>query len=223
MFLLPELAGCRGVQQKGYHTLDVLDHSLAALEYAARKGYNRAVRLAALFHDIGKRETAGKDELGIWTFYQHEQRSAETARVIMGRLRYPNAVTGEVVHLIREHMFHYEDSWGDAAVRRFLIRAGQENIDELFRLRLCDSYAQARKEPLPQSLLPLRRRIEQELAKKTALCLKDLAVTGRDLITAGICRPGKEMGIMLNRLLEAALEDPALNTKENLLTIAKNL
>jgi putative nucleotidyltransferase with HDIG domain len=227
-YLLPELAACRGVEQKGYHTLDVLDHSLAALEYAARKDYSRAVRLAALFHDIGKRETAAKDELGIWTFYQHEQRSAEITAAIMGRLRYPNQITGEAVHLIREHMFHYDESWGDAAVRRFLIRAGAENLeggnlDQLFRLRLCDSYAQARKEPDPQTLLPLRRRIERELAKKTALGLKDLAVTGRDLITAGISSPGKEMGIMLKRLLEAVIEDPALNTKETLLAIARKL
>ena len=222
-FLLPELAACRGVEQKGYHTYDVLDHALAALEYAAARRYTRPVRLAALFHDLGKRETAQKDEAGIWTFYQHERRSEELTLAIMRRLRYPNETAAHTAHLVREHMFHYDESWGDAAVRRFLIRAGTEYLDDLLELRLCDGYAQARREPDPVGLLPFRRRLERELAKKTALGLKDLAVSGRDLIAAGIAVPGKQLGVTLSRLLEAVIEDPAQNTRETLLAIAKNL
>jgi putative nucleotidyltransferase with HDIG domain len=220
--ILPELAACRGVEQKGYHKFDVLDHSVYALEAAARNGYEHEVRLAALFHDIGKPAAARKDneESGVWTFYQHERHSAEMTAVILRRLRYPNAVAENVVHLIKEHMFNYEDNWGNAAVRRFLARVGKENIEPLFRLRLADGFGQGRVEPDPRGLMPFMRRLEAQMT--TALSVKDLAISGKDLIEAGIA-PGKGMGLILGRLLEAVLDDPALNEKEKLLEIAAKM
>jgi putative nucleotidyltransferase with HDIG domain len=220
--ILPELAVCRGVEQKGRHVFDVLDHSFYALEYAAAKGYPLPVRLAALFHDIGKPSTAAQDPDGNRTFYLHEQRSAEMTETLMRRLRYPNMLTRQVVHLVREHMFYYEDTWGDAAVRRFIIRVGEAALNDLFMLRLCDTYAISRNDPSPASLMPLRRRIETVLAKTVALSLKNLAVNGNDLIAAGV-EPGKRLGIILDNLLQTVIDDPALNTRENLLTIARNL
>jgi putative nucleotidyltransferase with HDIG domain len=217
--ILPELAECRGVEQRERHAFDVLDHSLYALEYAAAKNYPRHVRLAALFHDIGKPPARNPAE---GTFYQHEQRSAEMTEALMRRLRYPNLLTAHVVHLVREHMFHYEDNWTDAAVRRFIIRAGEPALNDLFLLRLCDSYAKARLSPNPASLMPLRRRIEAVLEKSVALSLKNLAINGKDLIASGI-EPGKRLGIILDELLQAVIDDPALNTREKLLAIARNL
>jgi putative nucleotidyltransferase with HDIG domain len=220
--ILPELASCRGVEQKGRHAFDVFDHSLYALEYAAAKDYPRPVRLAALFHDIGKPPAAAKDLDGNWTFYLHDKYSAEMTESLMRRLRYPNQLTGQVVHLVKLHMFNYDDSWGDAAVRRFIIRAGEGTLNDLFMLRLCDTYAIRRIPPNPANLEPFRRRIETVLEKSTALGLKDLAVNGNDLIAAGIA-PGKRLGIILDGLLQAIIEDPALNTREKLLAIALNL
>jgi putative nucleotidyltransferase with HDIG domain len=218
----PELAACRNVDQKGRHTFDVLDHSFYALEYAAAHDYPHTVRLAALFHDIGKPRTAAEDGAGIRTFYQHERHSAEMTEALMRRLRYPNAPAAEVVHLVKEHMFHYEDTWKEAAVRRFYIRVGPSALNNLFMLRLCDAYATALVEPGPASLMPLRRRIETMLEKSTALSLKDLAVDGNDLIATGL-RPGKRLGVILDELLQAVIDDPALNTREALLPIARNL
>jgi poly(A) polymerase/tRNA nucleotidyltransferase (CCA-adding enzyme) len=77
-------------------------------------------------------------------------------------------------------------------------------------------------EPDARSLEPLRRRIETMREKSTALCLKDLAVNGSDLIAAGL-RPGKRLGVILDELLQAVIDDPALNTRETLLAIAQNL
>ncbi|MDR1095832.1 MAG: HD domain-containing protein [Spirochaetaceae bacterium] len=220
--ILPELAVCRGVEQKGRHAFDVLDHSFYALEYAAAKDYPRPVRLAALFHDIGKPPAAAQDPDGTWTFYLHDQYSAEMTESLMRRLRYPNHLTGQVVRLVKEHMFNYDDSWGDSAVRRFIIRAGEAALNDLFMLRLCDTYAIRRMPPNPANLAALRQRIETVLEKSAALGLKDLAVNGDDLIAAGIA-PGKRLGIILNGLLQAVIEDPALNTREKLLVIALNL
>ncbi|GHV60587.1 HDIG domain-containing protein [Spirochaetia bacterium] len=220
--ILPELADCRGVDQKGYHQFDVLDHSLLACDYAGRAGYPLEVGLAALFHDIGKPAVRKLDEAGIWTFYQHEKISAEITRKILTRLRYSNAQIDSTCHLIAEHMFHYEETWSDAAVRRFIISAGEENLENLYRLRRCDAYGMAGTEPGGDFLLPLVRRVDTVLAGGNAFSLKDLAVSGRDLLAAGV-KPGKNVGIILNELLETVVDDPDSNTREKLLEIAENL
>jgi putative nucleotidyltransferase with HDIG domain len=217
---LPELAACRGVEQKGYHRFDVLDHSLLACDYAAAQGFPLRVILAALFHDLGKVRTRELKD-GVWTFYSHERESARLARNILTTYRYPNAVTGAAVRLIEEHMFFYEDAWTDAAVRRFIIRVGEENLKDLYALRRSDAYGTAGAPPSPALLLPLMRRIEAVLAQSRAFSLIDLAVSGKDLMALGV-KPGPGMGIILNELLETVVDDPALNSKEKLLEIAAN-
>jgi putative nucleotidyltransferase with HDIG domain len=220
--LLPELSRCRGVDQGGFHRFDVLDHSLLACDYAARTKAPPQVRLAGLFHDIGKALTQQSDGAGGYTFYGHEGESARLAGEIMTRLRCPKALTDQAVHLIAEHMFHYEDSWGDAAVRRFIIRAGEDRLGDLFALRLADTYAHAGTEPGGDLLVPLIRRIDAVLAQGRAFTLRDLAVSGRDLGEIGIA-PGPRMGAVLRELLEAVVNDPELNRRERLLEIAGNL
>ncbi|MDR3123080.1 MAG: CCA tRNA nucleotidyltransferase [Treponema sp.] len=219
--VLPELAACRGVEQKGFHHFDALDHSLLACDYAARLEAPQPVRLAALFHDIGKPATRRLDESGVWTFYGHEKVSATLARNIGLRLRYPNTLIDRMVHLIAEHMFHYEETWTDAAVRRLIIRVGEENLEDMYALRRADAYATAGMES-PGLLATLISRVDRVLAQGRALSLRDLAVSGTDLMGIGV-KPGKHLGIILRELLEAVLEDPELNTREKLLEIAGKL
>ena len=119
-------------------------------------------------------------------------------------------------------MFHYTGDWSDAAVRRFIIRAGEENLAGLYKLRMADAYAAGGTEPDPEGLLPLMGRVETILSSREALSLKDLAVSGDDLKAAGI-RPGKTMGIILRELLETVIDDPELNSRERLLEIAGKL
>jgi putative nucleotidyltransferase with HDIG domain len=220
--ILPELAACRNIDQKGFHRFDVLDHSLLACDYAARLEAPLPVRLAALYHDIGKLPVRQIDESGVWTFYQHEKVSASMARDIGRRLRYPNAVIDRTAHLVEEHMFHYDDTWSDAAVRRLIIRAGEDCLDDLYALRRCDTFAAAGAERDPGFLAPLISRVDAVLAQGRALSLKDLAVSGKDLMAIGV-PPGPRMGIILNELLEAVVEDPEQNTRETLLEIAGRL
>jgi putative nucleotidyltransferase with HDIG domain len=219
--VLPELASCRGVEQKGFHRFDVLDHSLLACDYAARLEASRQVRLAALFHDIGKPASRRADDSGVWTFYGHEKISAELARNICARLRYPNALINSVAHLIEEHMFHYDATWTDAAVRRLIVRVGEANLEDMRALRRADAYATAGVENAG-FLAPLVGHIDRVLAQGRALSLRNLAVGGADLIAAGVKR-GKPMGIILKELLETVLDDPELNTREQLLEIALQL
>jgi putative nucleotidyltransferase with HDIG domain len=219
---LKELAGCRGVEQKGYHNFDVLDHSLIACDYAAANGYSHELRLASLLHDIGKPPVREPDESGVWKFYRHEEIGAGLCLKILRRLRYSNDVIDSVCHLVKEHMFHYTEEWSDAAVRRFIARAGESCLEDLYRLRRADAFALAGKETAPLNLAELADRVEKILAEKHAFTLKDLAVSGKDLMEIGI-ESGKTMGIILDELLETVLDDPAQNTKDKLLEIAGNI
>jgi hypothetical protein len=119
-------------------------------------------------------------------------------------------------------MFHYEENWSDAAVRRFIIRAGEANLEKLYRLRRADAYAMNAEAVAPELLLPLVTRVEKILAGSRALSLKDLAVSGKDLMALGI-KPGKTMGLILNELFETIVNDPGANKREKLLEIAEKL
>jgi hypothetical protein len=178
--------------------------------------------LAALLHDIGKPAARALDSSGVYTFYRHEEESAALALDILRRFKYSNDIVERTIHLIREHMFHYEETWTDAALRRFIIRAGAENLPALYALRRADAYGTTGRAPPPDLLLPLMERANSVLERKEALSLRDLAINGNDLMPLGI-RPGRTMGRILHELLEAVLADPELNTREKLLEIAEKI
>jgi tRNA nucleotidyltransferase/poly(A) polymerase len=215
----PELAACRGVEQRGMHVFDVLDHLYACVDAAPPE---LILRLSALLHDVGKPEAKVERPEADPTFYRHEEFSAKSAEAIMKRLRFPNATIDEVVHLIRSHMFSYDESWSDAAVRRFLARVGPEHLDSLFALRIADGTGIIGRPVDPRSLDPLRARVDAVLAAKEALGLGDLAVKGADLASIGM-PPGPKMGMMLKELLETVIDDPKLNERARLLEIANKL
>lgn len=220
---LPELCNCRGVLQKGFHAFDVLDHLLYTVDGAPQD--NLLVRLASLLHDVAKPAVRTFDEKNqCYTFYNHEAVSCKMAKDILTRLRFCSKDIDYVCHLIKQHMFFYEDSWTDSAVRRFLVRINYAQnakvLDDLFFLRLADIYGMQRQKAPIESLLPFKKRIDGIIAKDNALSLKDLAVSGKDLIAIGI-PSGKQLGIVLNELFNTVLDDPASNTKDALLEIAK--
>ncbi len=214
---IPELSQCRGVEQKGRHRYDVLDHLYHSC--AAAPCDDAVVRLAALFHDIGKCRTRNTDKNGTYTFYHHESEGAAMTKTIMERLKFPNKTITDTVHLIRLHMFHYEPVWTDAAVRRFMVSAGIEHLDRLFQLRRADSLAITGTRESHRDLAELRSRIDAILAEKHVLSLRDLAINGNDLKEAGI-RNGPAIGTILQELLETVLDDPGLNSRDTLLDIA---
>ncbi len=217
--LLPELLAGRGCGQKGDHRFDVLDHLYHSVDAAPK---NLTLRLAALFHDIGKPQVKVESGQGEINFHRHELVSASMASKIMKRLKYPNNTIAEVSHLVRHHMFNYSEEWSDAAVRRFVAAVGRENLEPLFLLRCADTAGTKGTSPDPRTLDPFRRRIEQLLAQDSALGLKDLKINGDDLAQVGIPR-GPIMGRILAELLETVLDDPGQNDREILLRIAKGI
>ncbi|MBQ4379082.1 MAG: HD domain-containing protein [Treponema sp.] len=235
---IPELAVCRNCSQKdarSFHVFDVLDHNLYACDGAPKE--KLTIRLSALFHDIGKvkARTVEKREIPegsgnqfeIIHFYRHEIYSSEIVRPLLTRLKFPNSIIESVSHLVENHMFHFQEDWSDAAIRRFIVKVGKEYLEDIFDLRLADMYGKYRKKPEPGSegikqLVMLKDRIKEILEKETALSLKDLAVNGNDLIKAGI-PAGKRLGVILNELFQCVLDDPEMNEKEKLLEVARNL
>jgi tRNA nucleotidyltransferase (CCA-adding enzyme) len=216
--ILPELYRTRLTPQDRGVDKNVLDHSIRTA--AAAPPESLTLRLAALFHDIGKYDTQDGTPPGPLSFHGHEVVSAEETSTILKRLRYPNAVVDNVCHLIRHHMIRYEDSWSDGAVRRFVRTIGRDNLDSWFALRRADALGKG--VPLKGSpgLRSLSARIETVLTEDSALSVGDLAISGEDLAALGIPR-GPEMGVVLRALLEAVLDDPEQNQPEQLKTIAK--
>jgi putative nucleotidyltransferase with HDIG domain len=213
--VLPELAACIGVTQNRYHAYDVYRHTLATVDAAPPS--SRIVRWAALLHDIGKPGTRAGSE-GAATFHGHERLGADLARRRLEALRFPQADTERIVHLVREHMFDYHEGWGDAAVRRWVRRVGEPAIGDLMRLRRAD--AEGAGLPPHDSGEPTQAflaRIESVLASGRVLHVRDLPVSGEDVMRVLGCAPGPRVGEVLDRLLEHAIEDPANATREALL------
>ncbi len=228
---IPEFDICRNCHQsdmRGFHEFDVADHLFYAVDGAPQD--NLTVRLAAFYHDIGKPESMTKEDFQgneIIHFHGHESISAEKALASMKHLKFSNAQIEKVCHLVKEHMFHYETSWSEAAVRRFIIRIGLENFDDLLYLRLADVHGMHNTpmqegSPSYNLLVELKTRIEDEQKKNASLSLKDLKANGRDLIESGI-PAGKIMGAILKELFDSVIESPDMNEKEKLLCLAKNI
>ena len=182
------------------------------------------IRLAGLFHDIGKPATLTVDEDGITHFYGHPAVGEEMARKILRRLRFDNDTVAVVTRLVRYHDYVNDVIPDLRIVRRAVNKIGEDIFPLLFPVKRADILAQSdylRTEKLEN--LELWKKLYQEmLEKKQCVSLKTLAVTGRDLIDTGM-KPGRELGEMLQQLLELVLEHPEQNTREQLLEKVKEL
>jgi putative nucleotidyltransferase with HDIG domain len=212
--VLPELAAQRGVPQNKISGQDLWDHTLATVDATPN---HPIVRLAALLHDIGKPATQADGH-----FYGHETVGAEQARALLDRLHEPRIVTNQVGHLVRQHMFRYEPSWTDSAVRRFIGKVRADSIDDLFALREADN-AGSGVDREADGLDELRARVEAELRSGPALDRAALAIDGDDLIAELGLAPGRAMGRVLEALVERVIEEPGLNEAPTLLLLARDL
>lgn len=212
--LLPELAALRGVPQGKPLPGDALDHSLRTAD--ALPAANRVLRLAGLLHDLGKATT-----LADGRFVGHEVVGADQAASVMRRLRFSSRDVERVVRLVRQHMFNYDPSWSDAAVRRFIRRVGIDEVDDLFALREADNVASGAVEPESGGMRELRARIETQ--QHAPLEAAQLALDGHDLQRELGLEPGPRIGEILGRLLDLVLVDPARNERSVLLEHARGM
>ena len=213
-FIAPELRQGIGVSQNKHHIYEVFEHSLRSLDYAAKKNYSLEVRLASLFHDIGKPKTK-RGEGPEATFYGHEIVGARMTARILDRLHFPKDILEKVVHLVRYHLFYYNVGEVTAAgVRRFLHRVGPENVDDLIKVREADRIGSGVPKAFPYKLRHLLFMIEK--VKTDPISPKMLKVNGNDVMEILKIKPGPRIGWILSILLEEVLDDPKRNTKENL-------
>lgn len=211
---LPELSECMECGQNNpHHCLSVGDHILCAVKAARR---DKVLRLALLLHDIAKPQVKTTDENGIDHFHGHADRSAALADRILRDLKYDNQTREAAVRLIAWHDCNLGDSLPE--IRKSISELGEEWFLPLLEVKTSDVEAQSdyqRDEKLGK-IEYWRNAFEEIRCAGDCLSLKDLAVSGKDLIAAGAA-PGKEIGRILHEMLEEVLREPAHNTREYLL------
>ena len=222
---IPELEKSIGVTQNKHHIYTVWEHLWRSLDYASQKNYSLEVRLASLFHDIGKpttKEGEGKNA----TFYNHEIVGAKLVRQILNRLRFSNDQVEKIIHLVRYHGFVYDpEITTDAAMRRLLIKVGKDNISELAQVREADRIGSGCPKAVPFRLRHFLFKIEKitkQLEGKEP-SLKMLKINGNDIMKILKIKPGPKIGRLLNVLLEEVLDKPENNKKEFLEKKVKEL
>lgn len=214
--ILPELAEGVGVTQPGgYHRWEVFEHTLYVVDAAPPK---LNVRWACLLHDVAKPRTKVETKDGA-TFYGHEKLGSKLTKQILRRLKYSNEFVDQVYLLVDKHMFTTQVT--DKGLRRLIRKVGPELVFDLLDLRRADVTGQGMGGKT-DDVDELEARIRAELAKKPPFSLKDLAVTGTNIMELLQIPPGPDIGKVLNHLMEQVLDDPTLNEKEVLLRAAKD-
>lgn len=214
-YVSPELIEGVGCEQKGEHIYDVFDHLLHAVQHAADKDFAFHVRLSALFHDIGKPRTRRKHPIkDKFTFYGHEVVGAKMTKKILEDLRFPKKTVDIVTTLVRHHMFFSDtEKITLSAVRRIIANVGKDYIWDLMQVRECDRVGMKKKET-PYRLRKYHAMIEE--AMHDPISVSQLAIDGNYLMNEMKLPAGPRMGWMLHALLEEVLENPKLNTVEQL-------
>jgi tRNA nucleotidyltransferase (CCA-adding enzyme) len=218
-YLWPELLEGVGVEQNEWHAYDVWRHSLATID-ASPLG-NLTLRLAALLHDVGKPRTKDGPH-----FYRHEIVGAEMSRAMLERFRFPNDVVQATEHLVRQHMYSADPELSDAAIRRFIRRIEPQNIERLFELRRADIRGSGLPER-PGRNREFEARVRDELARRPAFSVRDLVVSGDDVVAALVrrgeappeFRGDERVGAALRWLFEQVTDEPERNERSLLLQL----
>jgi tRNA nucleotidyltransferase (CCA-adding enzyme) len=218
----PELLESVDCEQNRFHAYDVWGHTMACMDACPRSGI---LRMAGLLHDVGKpRSRAFSDKTKDYTFYNHEAIGAKMSGPMLERLKFSNAERERIVGLVRHHLICYEDSWSDAAVRRWLRRVSPELAEDLYELGRADALGKGRDASADiDSIERLRRRVADVVAQGAALSTRDLAIGGHDLIRELGLQPGPRFKEILGQLLEEVTDDPSRNQREVLLARAREL
>ncbi|MBX4198867.1 HD domain-containing protein [Candidatus Parcubacteria bacterium] len=213
-YITPEFTKGIGMEQNQAHAFTVWEHLLRSLDHAAKKDFPLHVRLAALFHDIAKPHTR-KWLNEQWTFYGHDVVGARITRNVMTELKFPKEIMEKVIKLVRWHMFFSEtETITLSAVRRVVRNVGPELIWDLMNVRACDRVGTGRPKETTYRLRKYHSMIEEVM--RDPISVKQLNVTGGDIMKVSDTPPGPHIGYILEILLSEVLEDPTLNERKHL-------
>lgn len=218
--ILPEFDLCMETPQRHrHHCYDVGEHILHSMLGVEP---DKILRLGMLFHDIGKPQTLIVDPDGTTHNKKHPFEGEKITRKVMRRLKFDNDTTDKVTKLVLYH--DYDIAPTEAGVRRAIHRIGEDIFAMIFAVRRADIGAQSdymREEKL-EKVAYIEKLYREILEREDAVSLKDLAITGSDLIAEGM-PPGRQIGETLAALLERVLDDPNLNKREILLKLYKEV
>ena len=215
-FIAPELVACVDLEQNRFHPLDLYEHTIAVIE---KTPPDLVLRLAALFHDIGKPPSLSIDpETGDRHFFRHESIGATITEQILERLRFAHHTVQDVVTLVATHMRPLEA--GAGGLRRLLRDTG-----DLFPAWRILKEADAASCAMDPAVLAAQLAVFDEAmvvvqAGPAVSPLKSLALNGHDLLAEGV-PPGPQIGVLLRALHEQVLDDPSLNEREQLLALLR--
>ena len=211
-YILPELEEGYKITQNKHHIYECYEHYLKSLDFAVKKNFNKFVRLAALFHDIGKPRTK-KGQGPDATFYSHEIVGTKMTAQILNRLKFPKKEIEKITKLVRYHLFYYNPGEvGENSVRRLVRQVGPENMEELLQVRMADRIGSGCPKAEPYKLRHLEYLIEK--VSRDPISVKMLEVNGEDVMRILKIQPGPKIGQILDILLGYVLEDPRKNKKD---------
>lgn len=216
-FIIPELNKCLKFNQYNkHHDKDIFWHTLSVVENVPP---TPELRLAALLHDIGKPKTfrMGEDSQG--HFLEHHKVGADMTREILTRLKYDNKTIDKVCLMVYEHMI--STNMKKPGIKKLINRVEKDNIDDLIELAIADRKASAKEYQAYDDILELKNKIDEIINNQEPVNFKDLKINGSDLINLGF-KQGKQIGMVLNELLESVLDNPELNNRETLMSLAKD-
>ena len=218
--ILPEFDNTMGVPQNNpYHKYDVGHHIIAVTQNVPP---TKIMRYTALFHDICKPECRTTDERGIDHFKMHAVLGADKAREIMRRLKMDNDSIHAVSRLIYWHDYGIKGDVTKRSLRRMMSKLGAENFPDYLAIRRADMAGQSdfRKEEKDEIYRNIEALYNEIIAEGDCLSVKDLAINGGDIMKFGI-PAGPKIGEILTYLLERVMDEPSLNTHEQLLSLAR--
>lgn len=204
-------------QNNKHHSYSVGEHTVVALQNIPA---DKVLRLAILLHDVAKPACKTTDEAGQDHFKGHPEEGARMSREILKRIKFDNDTTDRVCRLIRWH--DDRPKLSERNVRRVISRIGAENMPDLFAVKRADTLAQSMYERQKKLdyVEEFQHLFRQVMEKSQCVQKKDLAINGRDLMALGM-KPGRQMGEVLDRLFEKVLDQPELNTRDQLLSMAE--
>lgn len=220
-YTVPELEDGIDIGQNLHHIYTVWEHNLLALKYSAEKNYSFDVRLASLFHDIGKPQTKRGD--GKYsTFYGHDVVGAQITARILERLKFPKDQAEKITKFVRYHLFYYNvGEVTESSVRRLLANVGPEDIDDLIKVREADRIGSGRPKAVPYKLRHLKYIIDK--VSHDPISAKMLKINGNDVMNELGVAPGPKVGLILSSLLAEVLDNPEKNESEYLRQRVKEL
>lgn len=217
-YIIPEWRATIAFDQKNPHHYLTVDKHIKKVVSLCDEDLE--LRIAALLHDIGKPQTFTLDSEGKGHFYNHEIESAKIAERILKRMKYSAKISSSIKNLVLYHLNTFKNS-GRKYVKKLINEMEKDEVLKLFKLMEFDRIAHNPPHDF-RSLNELKRLYNEIIEKEEAVSIKDLKISGKDIIELGVSQ-GKEIGLVLKLIFERVLEDSSLNERKILIKLAKEI